>query len=96
MKHRSVKQAKELLGIWSLIVRAGSFNIALCRAMRMMRHQVILFFMHVFFIFSFKKIIGIWLTYNIVLVSCVQQSESVIYKNVSLLFFPYRLLKTIK
>lgn len=30
---QAMKQATELLGIWSLVVRAESFNVALCRAM---------------------------------------------------------------
>lgn len=29
---QAMKQATELLGIWSLVVRAVSFNVALCRA----------------------------------------------------------------
>ena len=39
------------------------------------------------FIFFFKLIfIGVWLIYNVVLVSAVQQSESVIHIHVSILF----------
>ena len=50
--------------------------------------------------YFFKLIfIGVQLIYNVVLVSAVQQSESVIHLHISILFqilFPHRLLKSIE
>ena len=52
------------------------------------------------YILFFKLIfIGVQLIYNVVLVSAVQQSESVIHLHISILFqilFPHRLLKSIE
>ena len=50
-------------------------------------------------IYLFKKFTGVSLTYNDVLVSGIQQSESVIHVHISVLFlllFPYRLLQSIE
>ena len=48
--------------------------------------------------FNFLFYIGVQLIYNVVLVSGIQQSNSVIHMYVSILFqilFPYRLLESI-
>ena len=42
-----------------------------------------------------KNLIGVYLTYNAVFVSCMQQSESVIHIHISIIF-PYRLLQNIE
>ena len=53
-----------------------------------------------FFHLSFKKkFIGVEFIYNVVLVSAVQQSDSVIHIHIFILFqilFPYRLLRNIE
>ena len=53
---------------------------------------------HLWFLFLFKKIfIGVKLIYNVVLVSGIQHSESVIHIHISILFkviFPYRSLQS--
>ena len=49
--------------------------------------------------FFFLIFIGVELTYNVVLVSGIQQSESVIHIHISILFqilFPYRSLQSIE
>ena len=51
------------------------------------------------FVYFFKKIIGIQLTYNVVLLSGVQKNESVKHKHIPILFqiiFPYRSLQGIE
>ena len=50
------------------------------------------------FFFYFLNVIGIQLTYSVILVSSVQLSDSIIHKDIFLLFqilFPYRLLSRV-
>ena len=54
-----------------------------------------MFFSFLFFKFLFY--IGVYLIYNVVLVSGIQQSDSVLHIHMSILFqilFPYRLLQS--
>ena len=66
----------------------------LASAFKALRKRAVVFFLFVCLIF-----IGIELIYNVVLVSGVPQSESVIHIHISVLFyisFPYRLLQSIE
>ena len=49
-----------------------------------------------YYLFIYLNFIGVWLTYNVVLVSGVQQSESDIHTYLTPFFSPYRLLQTIE
>ena len=53
----------------------------------------------ILFFFKFLFYIGVWLIYNVVIGSGVQQSDSVIHIHISTVFqilFPYRLLQNIE